>query len=139
MSFCLIFTLVCHKKYVLVCICTVSCTTFGVALYYVEKHSGSPILPLQMMINPVTSISAVTLLNNMLFTGVMFILPQYAHMMGFSSTVTAIIMSVCGAVNIVLSIALPKLQKLIVNRFILIIASVAFVLTTILSIIFIRT
>ena len=91
-----------------------------------------------MLKNPVTSISVVTLLNNMLFTGVMFILPQYAHMIGISSVVTATVISACGAVNIILSIALPRLQKLIVNRFILVVASAIFAVITILSIIFIR-
>ncbi|CAL6047283.1 Major_facilitator superfamily protein [Hexamita inflata] len=107
-----------------------------VVFVYIEKKAADPVLPLQLMKNPVVSYIIANVSYFYIGTGLGYLLPQTFMFYGHPASQTGMITTAAALVMLLVSLFLPKLSKKVLNKHIMVTSFSLNVITIICGIVF---
>lgn len=118
-SLCLALTLLSSNYYAICGIFFASAVIFIVLFIFIEKKHKNPILPLQILKQPLPEIMLLNFFGFIFGNGSMYLFPQYAAFKNMSTTFIGLIAASQGVLCLFSVIGLMVFQKRFVNRYIL--------------------
>ncbi|CAL6107484.1 Major_facilitator superfamily protein [Hexamita inflata] len=132
----LAFTILSTYHYLGCGILVVLSAIFFAIFIFVEKRASDPVLPLQLMKNPVVSYLVANICSFYIGTGFGYLLPQTFMFYGHPASQTGVITMAAAIGMLTISLFLPKLSKRFLNKYIMVASFSVNVFTLVCAIIF---
>ncbi|KAH0574973.1 Major facilitator superfamily protein [Spironucleus salmonicida] len=114
-STCSFFVIIAMNQYYYLILVTFTGILGGSLFYVVEKRAEDPILPLDLLKNPVSDLLILYALNYVNQGGITFIYPQVMRKLNISSGTIGIVNMISGIILVIFSIIIPKVQTKVAN------------------------
>ena len=110
------FTVISYKKYVVGSVMIVVGLGILVGLVFYEKRVKDPVIPLNLLHNPVLEYVIINVMSNYISGALSYLLPQIFNFNGKSATAASSVQMVKSIVGFALSLLMPLISKKILLK-----------------------